>query len=171
MRILQSILRLPRYYFLRVKRLKGDPEYLARGVALGVFMGNLPFVPQTVLLIPITIALRCSTMAAIIASVIANNPLTVIPQYYIAWKIGNAILPGRCEWEQLRAVMESLDNFGLLEGLTSLTGLGMETLAVLLLGGAVMGLPLAAASYFAALRFFRGIRARRLKKHRLDKEQ
>jgi uncharacterized protein (DUF2062 family) len=43
--LLRKLVRLPRYYFLRIKRLHGDPEYLARGFAFGIFMGVLPLAP------------------------------------------------------------------------------------------------------------------------------
>ncbi|MCW5206693.1 DUF2062 domain-containing protein [Desulfobulbus sp. F5] len=165
---LQKLLRLPRYYLLRIKRLKGDPEYLARGVALGVFMGNLPLVPQTLLLIPITVYFRVSTVAAVIASIIVNNPLTVTFQYYIAWKIGNAILPGKGSMEQLHHLLQVIAEHGLIDGLAAFGRLGFDTLLVLLLGGILMGVPMAVISYFPARKFFYVVRERRLKRHRLD---
>ncbi len=75
--MIRSISRLPKYYLLRIKRLRGDPYYLARGIGFGVFMGVLPLVPiQTLLLIPLSAALQVSTIAALIASIIVSNPLT-----------------------------------------------------------------------------------------------
>lgn len=165
---LQKLLRLPRYYYLRIKRLKGDSEYLARGFALGVFMGNLPFVPQTLLLLPLTMFLKVSTLAAIISSVIVNNPLTVTLQYYAAWKIGSLILPGRGSMAQLHEMLRTVAEKGLITGLAEIGRVGLDTLLVLQLGGIVMGLLMALISYIPVRRFFLSLRQRRLKRHRLD---
>jgi uncharacterized protein (DUF2062 family) len=167
---LQKLARLPRYYFLRVKRLKGDPEYIARGVALGVFMGNLPLAPQTFLLLPLTVFFKVSTLAAIIASVIVNNPLTVTFQYYIAWRIGSIILPGRGSMEHLEKMLRTIADEGLFDGLAAFGRLGLDTLLVLLIGGIAMGLPMALISYFPARTFFRSLRERRLRKHLLSNQ-
>ncbi len=167
---LQKLARLPRYYFFRVKRLKGDPEYLARGVALGVFMGNLPLAPQTFLLLPLTVFFKVSTLAAIISSVIVNNPFTVTLQYYIAWRIGSLILPGRGSMEHVENMLRTIANEGLFDGLAAFGRLGLDTLLVLLIGGVLMGLPMALISYVFVRRFFLGIRERRHRKHLLNKQ-
>ncbi len=166
---LQKLARLPRYYLLRVKRLKGDPEYLARGVALGVFMGNLPLAPQTFLLLPLTVFFKVSTLAAIIASIIVNNPFTVTLQYYIAWRIGSVFLPGRGSMEHLENMLRTIAAEGLFDGLAAFGRLGLDTLLVLLIGGMAMGLPMALISYFPARSFFRSVRERRQQRQLLNK--
>lgn len=66
-----------RHYILCIKRLRGDPRYLARGVGFSVFMGALPLVPiHTLRLIPLSAALRVSTIAALIAATLVSNLLT-----------------------------------------------------------------------------------------------
>lgn len=173
----QRLLRLPRYYFLRVKRLKGDPEYLARGFAFGAFMGTLPLVPiQNIILIPLTILFRISTIAAIIAGTLVSNPLTFMLQYYLTWRIGNALLPGRISWEQLREVLNEISTIlaeqdliqGILQGIAVLSRLSVNTLSVLLTGGIILGIPLGIISYFFARKFFTTIRKRRLKRQQLN---
>jgi hypothetical protein len=176
--MLRKLLRLPRYYFLRVRRLKGDPEYLARGFAFGVFMGVLPLMPiQTIILVPLTILLRVSTITAIVAGTLVSNPLTFMPQYYLTWKIGNAILPGEVSWEQLDKVLHEVARFmaeehllrGIADSLTAISRLGLNTVAVLLTGGAIIGIPAGIISYFFARNFFHAVRNRRMKRQLLDK--
>lgn len=173
----RRLLRLPRYYLLRIKRLKGDPEYLARGFAFGVFMGTLPLVPiQNIILIPLTIALRISTITAIIAGTLVSNPLTFMVQYYITWRIGNALLPGRISWEQLSGVLTEISIIlteqdlvqGIVQSIAVLSRLSVNTLSVLLTGGIILGIPAAIISYFFARTFFTTIRQRRLKRHQLN---
>ena len=170
--MLRSIFRLPRYYLLQIRRLKGDPVYLARGFAFGVFMGVLPLVPiQTILIIPLSITLRVSTLAAIIAGTMVSNPLTFGPQYYITWKLGNAVLPGRISWENLHKALEAIQNQGLLDGLASFSHLGLKAITVLLTGGALIGIPAGIISYFFALKFFRTLRSHRLRKQKLNNKK
>ncbi|XCN71469.1 MAG: DUF2062 domain-containing protein [Candidatus Electrothrix aestuarii] len=167
--MIRSIFRLPRYYLLQIRRLKGDPIYLAKGFAFGVFMGVLPLVPiQTILIIPLSITFRVSTLAAIIAGTMVSNPLTFMPQYYITWKLGNAVLPGRISWEHLQQVLLAVQNDGLLDGLATFSHLGLRTIAVLLTGGTIIGIPAGIISYFFALKFFRTLQAHRLRKHKLN---
>lgn len=167
--MLRSIFRLPRYYFLQIRRLKGDPVYLAKGFAFGVFMGVLPLVPiQTLLIIPLSITLRVSTIAAVIAGTMVSNPLTFWPQYLITWTLGNAVLPGRISWENLQQVLETIKKEGLLDGIATFSHLGIKTITVLLTGGVLIGIPAGIISYFFALKFFRTLRAHRLRKQKLN---
>jgi uncharacterized protein (DUF2062 family) len=171
--LLRKLLRLPRYYYLRIKRLRGDPEYLAKGFAFGIFLGILPLAPvQTFILVPLTILLRVSTLSAFIAGVLVSNPLTFIPQYYLTWQVGNVVLPGWAEWTQIQEALRVIGEQGVLDGLIALSRLGIKTIAVIETGGAIIGLPVAVISYFPARKFFRAVRERRLKKCRLlNKEQ
>lgn len=166
--MIRSISRLPKYYFLRVKRLRGDPYYLARGVGFGVFMGVLPLIPiQTLLLIPLSVALRVSTIGALIAATLISNPLTFVPQYYLTWKLGNFILPGRISWQHLEQVLLTIENEGLLDGIATFSHLGVKAITVILTGGALIGVPLGVVSYFVSLYFFRAVRRKRAEKHKL----
>ncbi len=170
--VLRKLARLPRYYFLRIKRLRGDPEYLARGFAFGVFMGVLPLAPvQTVILVPLAILLNVSTMSAFIAGVLVSNPLTFLPQYYLTWKVGNAVLPGWSTWAQVQAAISVIGEQGMMEGLAALSSLGLQTIVVIETGGAIIGLPAAAASYVPARAFFRAMQERRLRNKLLKSKQ
>jgi uncharacterized protein (DUF2062 family) len=163
-----DITRLFKYYSIRVKRLRGNPYYLARGIAFGVFMGVLPLVPiQTLLLVPLSIALRVSTLAALIAATLVSNPLTFAPQYYLTWKLGNVILPGWISWHHLEQVLLNIEHEGLIDGIITFSNLGMKAIAVILTGGILIGLPLAVISYFVSLQFFRSMQQRRAQKHKL----
>jgi uncharacterized protein (DUF2062 family) len=158
-----------RYYLLRFTRLRGDPYSLARGAAVGIFVGVLPLLPvQTILLIPLTLLLRVNTIAAVIAASVVSNPLTFVPQYFYTWKTGNMILPGRISWEELQNTMTTITQEGLLEGISTLSNLSFKTLSVILTGGTIIGIPLAVIGYFVALKFFITLQAKRAAKHKLN---
>ncbi len=167
--MIRNISRLPRYYLLRIKRLRGDPHYLASGIGFGVFMGILPLIPvQTLLLIPLSVAFRVSTIAALIAATLISNPLTFAPQYYLTWKLGNFIMPGKISWQHLEHVLVTIENEGLLDGVTTFSHLGFNAISVILTGGVIIGIPLAIVSYFVSLHFFRTVRRKRAQRHKLD---
>jgi len=164
-----DITRLFKYYLLRIKRLRGDPDYLARGIGFGVFMGVLPLVPvQTLLLIPLSVAFRVSTIAALIAATLISNPLTFLPQYYITWRIGNLLLPGRISWPHLEQALVTIENEGLLDGIASFSHLGLKAISVILTGGALIGMLLGVVSYIVSFYFFRTLQKKRAEKHTLN---
>lgn len=159
-------LRTIKYYTLRFMRLRGNPHSLAMGTAVGVFIGVSPTIPlHTIAIIGITLLMRVSTIAAMIAGVVVCNPLTLVPQYYLCWKVGDFILPGRLTWERIKEVLSILTESSFMDSMKSLGQLSGDAIAVMLTGGTVIGLPLAIASYFLAFRFFVKLREKKRQKH------
>jgi len=155
-------LRLGKYYFLRLTRLKGDPNTLAKGVGFGIFIGILPLFPiQTALLISLTLLLRIHTITAVLAASIVSNPLTFAPQYYYTWKVGNFVLPGQVSWEHLQTTITTIHQQDLLDGVRTLTHLGYKALSVILAGGTIIGIPLAALGFYIGLHFFTALEKKR----------
>ena len=77
--------RASRYYYLKFIRLRGNPGVLARGVAVGTFVGITPTIPfHTVLALFLAFILRGSKIAALLTSVLISNPLTFLLQYYLS---------------------------------------------------------------------------------------
>lgn len=152
--------RLARYYHLRFLRLKGDPAYLARGVALGTFIGITPTIPlHTALALVLSQIFRCGRIAALLATVAVSNPLTFFLQYYLSWRIGDLIHPGTLSWQRVEALMRVLERHeDLTVCLKAVAGLGLDAALVLVSGGVVLALPFAAAAYFISLRFFTVLR-------------
>lgn len=139
------------------------------GTAIGIFIGVTPTMPlHTVTIISLTLLFRASTIAALIAATAISNPLTFVPQYYLAWKVGDAMIPGRLSWEQLQGLLRVLSNTGFIDGLKAISHLSGDALLVMLTGGFILALPLAIASYFLSFRFFYKMREKRRKKHILN---
>lgn len=139
------------------------------GTAIGIFIGVTPTMPlHTVAIIGLTLLFRASTIAALIAATAISNPLTFVPQYYLAWRVGDAMLPGRLSWEQLQGLLRVLSNTGFIDGLKAISHLSGDALLVMLTGGFILALPLAIASYFLSFRFFYKMREKRRKKHILN---
>jgi len=78
----------------KIKRLQGNPHYIAMGMAIGVFVGVTPTIPfHTALAIVLAFVLRGSKPAAAIGVWIAN-PLTIPLFYYGGYKVGVGLFGG-----------------------------------------------------------------------------
>lgn len=150
------VFRTLKYYYLKFKRLNGNPRALAGGTAIGVFVGLTPTVPlHTPLIILLTLATKTSVVAAILVSWVVFNPLTLFPIYYVSVLIGNYLTPYEINFARLRGILDTVNSdenfFSILHRLLNL---GYETIVVLFVGGFVFSLPFALISYYCALTFF-----------------
>lgn len=166
----EKIRRTSRFYYLKVIRLQGDPRAIARGMAIGVFIGITPTIPlHTVAILLFSYLLRGNTIAAFLANLVFCNPVTYFPQYYLSWLIGNWLTGGTLSWERIHAAMEILfagSSYPVI--LHTIGQLGQEAVIVMLLGGVVLATPFTVVSYFASLRFFSTLRKKRRAHHILN---
>ncbi len=155
-----------RYYYLRFTRLQGDPEEIARGIALGVFIGITPTIPlHTILILAIALLLRAGKIAGVLASYVVSNPFTFFFQYYFSWKIGTWLLPYDLSWERIQSVMDVLSGHASFKtSIEALHRLGGEATAIMLTGGVLLALPFTLASYFISLSFFKSQRRKKKKR-------
>lgn len=139
-----------RFLYLRLLRLKGKPQEVAGGVAIGVFVGMTPTVPlHTVLAVLIALILKKSKLAAALGVWVAN-PFFLPFIYLLDYKVGQ-VLTG--------ATPPSLamSNFSV----PHLVQLGWDISYPLLLGGMVTGLLCAIPSYFITKRIILLYQAKR----------
>lgn len=159
--------RAARYYYLRFIRLKGDPHTLARGVAIGLFIGVTPTLPlHTILILLFAYLLRGNTIAGIIAAAAISNPLTFAPQYYLAWRVGNWVTPGNLSWGQIKTALDIFtSDTGFMESFGVLARLSHDAIVVMLAGGFLLAAPIALVGYFLSFNFFKMIQNKRREKH------
>lgn len=164
---MRQLQRSIRYRYLRFIRLQGDPISLARGTAIGVFIGATPTIPlHTVLIFLASSLLRGNLVAALLSGLAVSNPLTIAPQYFLAWWIGTKVTGIDLSWSCVRQSLEIFTgDAAFLDQIKSFCHIGIETTIVMMTGGLIIALPLAFAGYAAALRFFSTIRRRRYEKH------
>ncbi|MCI5142640.1 MAG: DUF2062 domain-containing protein [Candidatus Electrothrix sp. ATG1] len=162
--------RASRYYYLRFIRLQGSPSSLAIGAALGASIAVTPTLPlHTVCIVGVTLLLRVNTLAALLVGTIISNPLTFAGQYYLSWKIGSILLPGRLDWKQLHDTLVLVRQSSFLEGVKVMSQLGVDAMLVLQVGGLVLALPLGIITYLITIRFFVRMQEKRQQKHLLNK--
>lgn len=165
--------RTARYYFIKFKRLQGDTAFLARGVALGIFVGITPTIPlHTIAIIVFSFPFKASKISALLTSVIISNPLTLAPTYYVSWLIGDRLLPGILTREKIDSIMLLIDSKASFTTIIAeLSELGIDALTVLLAGGCVLALPFAIFGYFLSLNFFKVIEEKRAKRRALQENK
>lgn len=138
-----------RYLHLRFVRLRGTAEEVARGMALGVFIGITPTMGvQMPLALFFAMLLKENKIAAVIG-VWISNPMTAIPIYTYNFKIGKYLL----STPDLR-----MPNFSSIQDVLAL---GHDFLLPLMLGSIVAGLFSAAVAYVITLRFYDVVRFER----------
>jgi hypothetical protein len=134
---MNNLRRKIRYFFLRLRRLPGDPRKIAWGMALGVYIGVTPTIPlHMISALALAHLFRISRVAAVMG-VWISNPITIPPFYYFSFKIGQWLLYPN----------ESLSlppDFDLRE----LLRLGWEVNLALQTGGLILALPFGLAAYY-----------------------
>jgi len=162
--------RAARYYYLRFIRLRGHPSVLARGVAVGTFIGITPTIPfHTILTLFFAFILRGSKVTGLLAAVAVSNPLTFFLQYYFSWKIGNWFTPANHSWEEVESLLEAILSGGNFGGkLSALAEIGLESFMILIGGGIILATPFTIAFYLGSFMFFKSIEKKRLEKHVLS---
>ena len=138
-----------REFIDRVKKLHGDPNYVAMGMAIGVFVSITPTIPfHTVIAITLAFVLKGSKPAAAIG-VWLCNPVTA-PLFYLgSYKVGMFILgksaPFDAKYESILELMK----------------LGMDVTLAMITGGVVLGILPGIAAFFITRKIITKIRLRR----------
>ncbi|NES68274.1 MAG: DUF2062 domain-containing protein [Okeania sp. SIO2D1] len=145
--------RYGRYLYWRFIRMRGTPEYIARGLAMGVFAGLFPiFGLQTIVGVALATLFRGHKIAAA-AGTWVSNPLTYVPIYAINFQVGRLLLNSQEEF-----IPESIISF------QELMQYGTQFVAALFLGCLVMGIICGTVSYFLGLKLIHLWHGQRLKK-------
>ncbi len=161
----RGLARTIRYYWLKLLRLQGDPKFLARGVAIGVFICLTPTIPlHTTLTLLFCAMLSASPVAGVIATWIISNPLTIPLQYYLAWRIGTWVTGNKLSWEHVQLMLHNLEKAGFIHGAEMMLKTSMDLIWTMLVGGVILALPIAIISYFLALKAYRHVRQKKQQK-------
>ena len=138
--ILYGLKRLFRFWYLKLIRLRESPHSIAMGLSVGVFVGCLPIIPlQTLTALILAFIIRCSKIAAA-AGTWVTNPLYAPFVYYGMYQLGRTIIPvGKKEFEPEELTLMNIIN------------LGWDFFLLMFLGGVLVGLVLAVATYFISV--------------------
>ncbi len=134
----------------RIVREKRPPEFIARGWAIGMFIGcSVPFGFQLVLSVPLAFWLKGSRVGATIGTFI-TNPLTIFFIYPVqCWVADRIFLDGGLSYARLEGIEWNFE---------AVAALGTETLKAFFLGGFLFAAILTPITYFTVLQLVRGYR-------------
>ncbi|MBE9168040.1 DUF2062 domain-containing protein [Pleurocapsales cyanobacterium LEGE 06147] len=140
-----------RLYYLRLLRWQGKPEFIARGLALGVFSGCFPFFGLQIIIGVILATLLRGNKVAAAAATWISNPFTYVPLFIFNYQVGKFILGIEIELDK----QLDLDSF------SSFMELGFSFAATLVFGCFMVGLIVSLLTYFVSLHFFKRFRQKR----------
>ncbi len=168
-----TLQRIVKYTYLKVLRLRGTPHALSLGAALGIFFGLTPTMPlHTVFIIVAAMLTRSSAITGILSSWIVCNPFTYIPIYYFCMRIGNKFTPYELNWLRIKDLVAHFSNHdSFLTSLREVANIGFEAIVIMLVGGIVLGLPFAIASYYLFYIFFSRLEQKKRERTKLHKDE
>lgn len=152
--------------YAKVVRGSGSPDYIARGWALGMFVGCfVPMCFQLMVSVPLSFVLRASKVGATLGTLI-SNPLTVVILYPAQCYVGNRILGGALTYEGIcdatRRLVEQRD-------FAAFSDLGGTLILSFFIGGGLLALIMTPITYFwvyALVVRYRRFRAMRMEARR-----
>ena len=131
---------------------KGSPEYVARGWALGMFIGcSVPFGLQLLISVPLAFPLKAGKIGAV-AGTFITNPVTIFFLYPAQTWAADKLLGGNLSYDKLEGLEWSWH---------TITALGADVFAAFFLGGFILALILAPTTYFVVRAMVRRRRARK----------
>lgn len=135
---------------IRLVRLRAEPDAVARGMALGLFIGMTPtFGIQMFLALFFAFVLRQNKIAALIG-VWSTNPLTAPFIYGLEYEVGRVLIGLPRPERVVEFTYEALK------------GVGWQVAAPLCLGSLVIGIPVALIGYALTVRFVPSLRQCRI---------
>jgi len=123
--------------------LRGSPEAIAGGVAIGILVALSPTLGMQSALAALLATVCNANRPAAVALVWLTNPVTIPPVFALTYAIGSRLFPVESLAEPCLACASVLAEAGTAAG---------EIMARLLVGGLLLGIPLAAVAYLTTLR-------------------
>lgn len=158
---------LLRKLFRWLLTLRGSPESIALGLAIGVFVACSPLLGiHLVLAIVLATLLNANRPAALAASFL-NNPATFVPVYALEYWVGSFFWAGPPVARVKQVLGEVADQFtgssvlNMREHVALVLELGKDVFIPMMIGGTLLGLLAGTAVYFPAAAMVRTLRAKR----------
>ena len=138
--------------YVHMVREKKPPEFIARGWAIGMFIGcSVPFGFQLVVSVPLSFLLKGSRIGATLGTFI-TNPFTIFIIYPIQCCVADRLFfGGNLSYDRLAGMEWTFE---------SVKALGTEAFWAFLIGGLLFALVMTPLTYFMVLRLVRRYRER-----------
>ena len=165
-----SLMRQLKLNVLRLIRLRAEPNDIAKGFALGIFIGMTPtFGIQMVIAVFLAMLLEENKIAAAVG-VWITNPLTIPPIYAATYWLGTLFWagpPAATIYKTLTVAVRKLGSFSFWEmygQFIAFFTVARDIFAPLVIGGVLAGALLGGVSYLGTIQLLRGYRLRRARR-------
>ena len=139
----------------KIVKERKSAEFIARGWALGVFVGSvIPFGIQIYIAVPLSFLLKGSKIGALTGTLI-SNPLTILFLYPAQCWMGSRLLGKDISWD---AISEALKGVLTHQDWSSLSQLSGHLVTSFFAGGLMLAAALTPLVYFAVLHLVRNYR-------------
>ncbi len=157
--------RLYRYYYNKAVREKGTPEYVARGWAIGMFVGfAMPFGLQLVVSVPLAFLMKGSKLGAVVGTMTTNH-FTIFVIYPFQCWLGSYLIGKPLSFSTISSKLELVIQN---QDYETLFGLGKDVIAAFFIGGFLLAFISTPICYYAVrkmvIQYRRNKEKRRLKK-------
>ncbi len=133
------------YYYRKLIKEQGTPNYIAGGWALGLFVGlAVPFGLQLLISIPLSFLLKCSRIGAV-AGTFVTNQVTIFFIYPFQCWLGSYLLANPLSYSGIKNDIGQLCRNG---DYAELGKLGWDLIMAFLAGGLLLALIAAPIGYF-----------------------
>lgn len=124
-----------RNFYFKIVKEKGTPDYIARGWAIGMFIGcAVPFGAQLIISIPLSFILKGSKIGAALGTLL-TNPVSIWFIYPVQCYVGNKLIGGNFTYEAIKDKVDLvLEN----QSWGTLFELGLELATSFLVGGLLL---------------------------------
>ena len=161
----EKLRRLFRYYYNKAVREKGTPEYIARGWAIGMFIGfAIPFGLQLLISIPLSFLLKGSKLGAAVGT-LATNHFTIFVIYPFQCWLGSHIIGSPLNFSDITSKLELVFQN---QDYETLFGLGKTLIVSFFLGGFLLAAVSTPICYYLVkylvIQYRRNKEKRRMKK-------
>ncbi len=147
-----------RYCYLKLMRNAGSPEYIGRGVALGLFIGFfIPMCLQILVVIPLAFLLKAAKVPAVAFTFVSNH-FSIIVIYPLQCYLGSYLIFRPFRYAELETRLHQM----IVErSWAAFRALGADVVLSFFAGGLLFGIPAAVVGYRITVRQVRRYRARR----------
>ena len=142
---MEKVRRLVRYYYNKAVREKGTPEYIARGWAIGMFIGfAVPFGLQLLVSVPLSFLLKGSKLGATVGT-LATNHFTIFIIYPFQCWLGSYLIGNPLSFSEISAGLEEVIKY---QDYETLFLLGKDLIVAFFIGGFLLAFVSTPICYF-----------------------
>ena len=145
-----KFIRFCKYMYTKMVRESGSPDYIARGWALGMFIGCvIPVFCQLVISVPLSFVFRGSKIGAALGTFITTPPTAVFIYPIQIW-IGNKVINGSLSSDAAKKLLEifNSETLSFAEKWSAFADLGWALVAAFFAGGLLWAMVMTPLTYF-----------------------